>query len=173
MADGATATLFVLRQEDEALSGVVTEDAGGITRFGIAKRWHPELADTDFYTCPAAEAQARATQIYQSQYWAPIQGDLISAQYPANRLLSFAVNMGIETALLLLQQSLNAFDARLALDGEAGPATIGALNAIYAGQGRALMIQWRNILAAHYQAIVAANPARAGELKGWLNRVKA
>ena len=36
---------FVLKQEDSTLSGVITNetgDAGGLTRFGLCAKWHPE-----------------------------------------------------------------------------------------------------------------------------------
>jgi type VI secretion system secreted protein VgrG len=173
MADAETAISFVMLQEDETLSGKVTDDAGGKTRLGIAEKFHPVLAMTDFYTCPVAEALPIARKMYLTGYWAPMNGNPITSQDLANRLLSFCINMGTETAVMILQQSLNTFGGCLAVDGEPGPATIAAINSVCAAQEAALMTEWRNRLSQHYQAIVAANPAQAGELKGWLNRVAA
>lgn len=172
MADAEIAIDFVMPEEDGTGSGVETRDAGGRTRYGIAEKYHPELTPTGFFdVMPAPQALALARQTMLNGYWAPINGDRIADQYPANRLLSFAVNMGVETAVMLLQQSLNTFGVRLAVDGEPGPQTIAALNATYAAQSATLMARWRAALTAHYQAIVAANPGQGEYLKGWLARV--
>lgn len=174
MADAKTAVDFVMLQEDSTLSGKLTVDRGGRTRFGIAEKYHPELTATGFYgAMPNPQAQAIAEETMELAYWDHMDGGAIVSQYFANRLLSFCVNEGTETTVLLLQKSLNALGARLAVDGEPGPETVAAINSACAAQQAALMVQWRDTLTAHYRAIAEANPAQAGELKGWLNRVAA
>ena len=53
MSDINIATLYVLKNEDSHLSGVVTTDQGGMTRFGIAQRFHPDL-NADVLRCPVS-----------------------------------------------------------------------------------------------------------------------
>jgi lysozyme family protein len=173
MADAKTAIEFVLRQEDSTLSGKVTDDAGGRTRFGIAERWHPVLGMAGFYTCPAPEAQATAESMYESGYWLPLNAASVSSQEFANRLLSFAVNLGTHKAVTILQQCLAALGHAIGVDGDPGPSTISALNAQLVAGEAALMTEWRDSLTIFYQRVVTANPAQGKYLQGWLNRVKA
>lgn len=173
MADSKIAIEFVMREEDETLSGVITEDAGGRTRFGIAERWHPEVTATGFYEASTVVAMAQAEAIYQDGYWVPMNGGDIISQYVANRVLSFCINEGNHTAVTLLQQSLVTLGAPIGIDGDPGPATIAALNAQTSANEAALMMEWRRRLAAFYIRKAAVSPSQARELAGWLNRVKA
>jgi len=43
MADFKKAIEFVLRHEDAKLSGAVTHDSGGTTKFGISQKAHPNI----------------------------------------------------------------------------------------------------------------------------------
>lgn len=173
MADAKTAIEFVLKQEDATLSGKVTVDAGGRTRYGIAERWHPELTMDAFYDGPPGPALLVATALYQSDYWAPLNGDAVNSQDFADRYLSFAVNLGLHQAVKLLQQSLMALGHAIGVDGDPGPSTISALNAQLVAGEAALMSEWRDSLTIFYQRVVTANPAQGKYLQGWLNRVKA
>src|SRR5438045_9393302 len=92
MANFEEALVFVLRNEDPHLSGVVTEDSGGRTRFGIAERFHPELGD-EFYSGVLESALVTAGEIYRAEYWQSIHGEEIKAQAIATKLLNMAVNM--------------------------------------------------------------------------------
>ena len=79
MAHFEEALNFVLRNEDPHLTGVVTKDSGGRTRFGIAERFHPELGE-DFYQGPLESALETARELYRSEYWRTIRGDEIQDQ---------------------------------------------------------------------------------------------
>jgi lysozyme family protein len=173
MADAKTAIDFVMRQEDETLSGVITHDAGGRTRFGIAERWNPQITATGFYAAPVAVAMAQAEGVYRNNYWVPVNGDAVQSQYVANRLLSFCVNEGIHGGISILQQSLVALGSSLGIDGDPGPSTLAALNTQTTANEAALMVEWRALLTAFYRRKAAVNPAQAKKLAGWLNRVKA
>jgi lysozyme family protein len=171
MSDVKAAVEFVLRQEDATLSGKVTTDAGGRTRFGIAEKFHPELTSTGFFTAmPVAEALATSESIYQSAYWKPICGDQVASQDVADRILSFAINLGPETAVRLLQQAANALGSKLTDDGGMGPETLSAINSL---NPTMLLATWRGVLDAYYRSIVAAKPSQAEYLDGWLDRVNA
>src|SRR5579872_2531020 len=128
MANFDEAITFVLRNEDPHLSGVVTEDSGGRTRFGIAERFHPDLGD-EFYAGPAEAELETAREIYREDYWRWIQGDEIHDQSVATKLLDMVVNMGIRQAVVLCQRAVNAVaEAELAEDGIFGLRTLVAVN---------------------------------------------
>src|SRR5213082_3193570 len=98
MANFEEALVFVLRNEDPHLSGIVTEDSGGRTRFGIAERFHPELGEEFYFGWTDAALEA-ARDIYRLEYWRAIRGDGILDQRIATKMLDMAVNMGVRQAI--------------------------------------------------------------------------
>jgi lysozyme family protein len=128
-------------------------DPGGETNFGISKRDHPELNIKDLTV-----GQAKA--IYHDEYWKPWM-DEISSQLVANKVFDMGVNMGIGTAVKLLQRILG-----LTEDGIFGAHTLAAVN----NAGDSLLDPYKAVLVAHYEAIAAARPAESKFLQGWLNR---
>jgi len=81
VSDPNAAIRFVLKQEDSTLSGVITNesgDAGGLTRFGLCAKWHPELVAAGFYdvTMDTATALPLAETAYQTA-----SGAMYSAAY--------------------------------------------------------------------------------------------
>jgi lysozyme family protein len=164
------ALAFVLRNEDPHSSGVVTEDSGGRTRFGIAERFHPDLGDS-FYTEPADKALDVARAIYRSEYWKPIRGDEIRDQQVATKMLDMAVNMGVRQAIVLCQRALNECAAlQLAEDGVLGSRTMAAINRC---DPLVLLIHLREMCAAFYQHLAAVRPEMQEYLRGWLTRARA
>src|SRR6185437_13795 len=142
MANFDDALAFVLRNEDPHLSGIVTEDSGGRTRFGIAGRSHPELGG-GFYFGPAEEALATARAIYRTEYWRPMHGDAIDDQSVAAKLFDMAVNMGVRQAVMLCQRAVSAVAAlRLVEDGIPGSRTLDAVNR---ANPEALLAQLREV----------------------------
>ncbi|HKR32163.1 MAG TPA: glycosyl hydrolase 108 family protein [Terriglobales bacterium] len=170
MANFDEALVFVLRNEDPHLSGVLTEDSGGRTRFGIAERFHPDLGD-DFYTGPPEAALRTAREIYRSEYWKPICGDEIEDQRVAAKLLDMAVNMGVRQAIVLCQRAVNASATfHLDEDGALGEQTLAAINEC---DPALLVIHLREISEDFYQQVAAKRPASQQYLRGWLARAKA
>ena len=169
MAEFEKAITFVLRHEDFHLTGVVTEDAGGSTRFGIAERFHPELGD-EFYKGSAESALKVAREIYRSNYWQPIHGDEIDDQAVAKKILDMAVNMGVRQTIVLCQRALNAMGSQLRDDGVCGARTLAAINAANAALLSAYL---REACEGFYQHVVSVRPEAQQYLRGWLIRARA
>ena len=88
-------------------------DPGGETKFGIAKRSHPDI---DIANLTLDQART----IYLTDYWQPIRGDDLPAAL-AVLLFDAAVNQGPKTAVQLLQRAVGTI-----ADGVVGPATLAA-----------------------------------------------
>lgn len=166
MADERAAVDEVLQQEDSTLSGVVTTDAGGRTRFGIAEKYHPWIAATGFYdTMTKDEALGAALVVYTYFYCIPLQITAIANQAVANKLLSLVVNVDFPDPVKWLQEAVGALP-----DGLMGPATIAAVNK--ADSQKALdALKQQAVL--FYRADVAAHPEKEPYLQGWINRALA
>lgn len=169
MANFEEAITFVLRNEDPHLSGVVTEDSGGRTRFGIAERFHPELGD-EFYNSPAEAALEAARAIYRRQYWEAIRGDEIRDQKVATKLLDMAVNMGVRQAIVLCQRAVNSIIERfIAEDGVLGTQTLANLNA---SDPSLLLARLREACGTFYQHLATVRPEAQQYLRGWMTRAR-
>jgi lysozyme family protein len=144
-------------------------DPGGATNFGIIQReldrWngaHPELAFPGSVKDLSLE-QAKA--IYRMNYW---RWDGIADAALAVKLFDIGVNCGTGTSVKLLQKAIDTLvDPPIPVDGQLGPATLGAANAQPPG---ALMQALCQAQAQYYQAIVDRNPSQSVFLKGWLTR---
>lgn len=167
MADVKQAIDFVLRLEDAALSGVITETPDGKrTRFGIDENFHPELTNCLFYTSMGSVAALKiAESIYSRDYAGPLCIAEIADQDVANHLLSLGVNCGIVTAAKMLQNVLGVQG-----DGRIGPITLDALDRAEPTQVLAAL---RDAAIAHYVALAKENPAFDRYLTGWINRAEA
>jgi lysozyme family protein len=169
MANFETALTLVLRHEDAKLSGIVTEDSGGRTRFGIAERFHPQLGNA-FYCGTKDTALEIASEIYRRDYWDAIQGEEIASQQVASKLLDMAVNMGMRQAAVLCQRAVNAVIAtRIVEDGAIGGRTILAINSC---EPQSLIDHLREASAGFYRHIANVRPDAAQYLRGWLARAQ-
>ena len=170
MANFEEAITFVLRNEDPHLSGVVTEDSGGRTRFGIAARFHLELGD-EFYNGPADAALEAARAIYRRQYWEAIRGDEIRDQKVATKLLDMAVNMGVRQAVVLCQRAVNStMEVHLVEDGIIGTQTMAKMNE---ADPSLLLVHLREACGNFYQHLAAVRPEAQQYLRGWMTRARA
>jgi lysozyme family protein len=169
MADFKPAFLFTLQHEDLTRSGKVTVDAGGRTRFGIAEKFHPDLPD-EFFTGPAEDARAQAEKVEEREYWDTLRLAEVENQNVANKLFDMGVNMGVRQAAVYAQRAVNSQSQQLTEDGNIGPKSLAAINAIDPQTFYGLLCQFS---AAHYRHVAANNPAQAVNLAGWLKRASA
>lgn len=166
MANVRTAIDYVLRFEDPALSGVVTTDSGGRTRFGIAERFHPELTNCLFYSSMGTTAALTiAVRIYSDSYAAPLCIEDIQDQDIANKLLSLGVNCGVRTASKRLQEALEVNG-----DGRIGPITLDALDK---ANPKLVLSRLKELAVEHYEELVREDPSLAIYRNGWLARARA
>ena len=165
MADFKKAIEFVLKHEDAKLSGEITHDSGGTTKFGISHKAHPNV---DVENLSLMEAE----EIYRNDYWSKICGDEIRDDEVAAKLLDMAVNMGSHQAVLLCQRALNVLALHQALkeDGVLGVMTVAALNA---ADPQLFLAVLRSFCEEFYRHIAAVNPEYHRYLHGWLLRANA
>lgn len=166
MADLNAAVTYVLKNEDRKLSGVVTTDRGGKTRFGVAQKFHPNLDET-FYTCPKEDGLAWADKIYAQEYAAPLKLQDVKSQPIANKLLDVAINCGVPVAAKFAQTGVCNLGQHVEIDKKVGPATITALNAVDAN---ALMTQLIVLSQNYYREIAIKLHASPNEIASWLTR---
>jgi type VI secretion system secreted protein VgrG len=164
---------FVLRQEDSTLSGVVTNtpaDRGGLTRFGITAKWHPDLLASGFFQTNRDEALAIAEEVYGGEYIPHLNLAAINRTAVAAAILSFAVVEGAGRAVLILQRVLTSLGFPLVQDGSVGPKTITAINA---ADPVNLVYRLVGAQREYFREIVATDPTQEKWLKGWINRANA
>lgn len=116
-------------------------DPGGATNHGITERVARENGyEGDMRELP----QARAEQIYASRYVQIPQFDRIVARSPAagHKLVDIGVNTGQARAARWLQEALNQLSRggrdypRVDVDGQIGPQTLAAYQALERKRGR-------------------------------------
>lgn len=164
MADFNQAFNYLMKWEDDGLTGRVTEDDGGRTRFGIAEVYHPELTPQGFFDLlPNAEALMLARDTYERGEWHLLSGDQLQSQPLANKLLSLGVDLGVVTVIRWAQDC-----AEVVVDGHAGPLTVRAWNIQAPAVFRCLSLDAE----AHYRQRVEERPHLSVDLKGWLARAQ-
>lgn len=94
MANFLTAAALVV--DEEGKINDTPGDPGGLTKYGIAQNYNPDV-DVKNLTLDGALA------IYKAGYW---RFDGVKDQRLANLLFSEAINLGLETAVKLFQESM-------------------------------------------------------------------
>ena len=171
MANWKVSFDWMMDSEDPARAYAVVPDAppGAFAVSGINSAAFPG----EFEAIAALAQNERALaveQFYERNFWnqwfAQIDSDEV-----AKRVFDMAVNGGAGTSTRLLQQAVNSFHVGnpLETDGEWGPATVAAVNAV---NPLTLVAAFQQTRCAYYECIVAKNPADARYLDGWLARAK-
>jgi lysozyme family protein len=167
MANFNLAFTFVMGLEDSSGTGQITQDADGLTRWGLLDKYQPDLVQAGFYTNKVSgpQALAMAKPIYQAQYWDPILGDEITDDEVAAQIFSIAVNDGVTESTKLAQGV-----AEVRQDGVFGNDTLSAVNAMDPDE----FIEEFNAAAQdYYEEIAEDDPAKEVDLQGWINRLNA
>ena len=138
-------------------------DRGGATNKGIT------LATAQRHGISTVEdlrqiTDEKVAQVYRADYW---RFDGLDEDRVAMKIFDMAVNMGLRSAVRMVQAQLNALGAGLAEDGIWGPTTEGSVNAVEPNHFLALLVE---ASVGHYRAIVARRPESGKFLLGWLAR---
>jgi lysozyme family protein len=129
-----------------------SDDPGGLTKFGIDQRSHPNV-DIRGLTRDIAAA------IYHRDYWLPVRAHELPA--PVGEIVfDIAVNSGKARAVKWLQEFLG-----VKTDGFIGPVTLATAHKADSTDLSGKLIARR---AAFYRSIARGRKAKF--LKGWLNR---
>ena len=130
-------------------------DLGGETKYGITKRFYPDLDIKNLTTEDAKE-------IYKKDYW-----DKGRVESLPNNLwhifFDMSINMGRKTAVKILQRAAVNKGKKIAVDGGLGPATIKALKGIEKERVQAYRVKY-------YTDLVNAKPEQEKFLFGWFKR---
>lgn len=174
MADVKQTVDFVIRQEDQKLEGKITNtasDRGGLTRWGLTQRWHPELVESGFFTTmDRDDSFALAETTYEKVYSGPLFLSKLYNQVAATALLSFSVLEGNLEAITLFQKALVSLGAKIAVDGIMGSETVSWANAAKAGPLVSTLIALQK---AYFATIARNAPSQAKFVAGWGNRADA
>jgi len=141
--------------EVEGIESDDPEDKGGLTRFGIAQNYNP---DVDVAQLTRDQAALR----YLTNYFYPANCE----DYPrpiAIAVFDAAVNHGPVTAIKLLQAAL-----RVTTDGLIGPITIAAIEARDSQQ---LLVNFLSHRALRYHEIAVNEPSQTRFIRGWMRRL--
>jgi lysozyme family protein len=148
---------FVLKWETVYRKGVAVAtsdpaDPGGLTKFGIDQRSHPNVNIRDL-------TKDQAAAIYHRDYWLPVRAHELPS--PVGEVVfDIAVNNGKSRATRWLQGALGVES-----DGFIGPVTLAAAQKADAPEIAAMLLARRS---GFYRRI--ARGAKSKFLKGWLNR---
>jgi lysozyme family protein len=143
-------------------------DKGGLTKYGISQKAFPKL-DIRNLTLEGAK------KIYCDNYWKTANMNLdLFDEKTAIELFDIAVNMGVGTAAIKLQEALNLMNRNqkdfpdLKIDGDAGTNTMNA----YAKVRKEILFKVLNGLQfMRYVSIVERNPVQEEFFNGWMKRV--
>lgn len=131
------------------------DDAGGETKYGVAKNANPDL---DIVSMDWEDAKA----VYYKRYWLAGSCDQMPSRLA---VLHFdgCVNHGIKKASMFLQRAVGTSP-----DGEIGPATLAKVAAVDELQTCNTVCDFREQF---YRDIVANKPTQSKYLNGWLRRI--
>ena len=125
----------IIEQVLEHEGGYVNDpkDLGGETKYGITKRFYPDIDIKNL-------TKEQAKQIYKKDYWDKNRVESLP-QAMWHIFFDMCVNMGRGTAVKILQRAANSKGKNIGVDGGLGPATIKALKGILDEQKD---LKWRD-----------------------------
>ena len=131
------------------------KDLGGETKYGITKRFYP---DVDIKNLTIEQA----TDIYKSDYWDKNKVESLP-QNLWHIYFDMCVNMGKRIAVKVLQRAAVNKGRDIEVDGGLGPMTIGALKGVELDRVRAFRVKY-------YVDLITAKPEQEKFYLGWFRR---
>ena len=133
------------------------KDLGGETKYGITKRFYP---DVDIKNLTKEDAK----KIYYDDYWVKNK----VPQLPDNLkyiYFDMCINQGRGTAVRGIQRAVNSKGVALEVDGGLGPMTLKAINKYKPCDNRVRCYRLK-----HYYDLVNKRPEQEKFLFGWFRR---
>jgi lysozyme family protein len=168
LANFDKAFLFLMRNEDASLSGRITVDTGGKTRYGISQHAYPN-EDIDNLTLD------RAKFLCKHDYWDKCSLDALNGQDVANKILDMVFNMGEGTPGRMVQVLAVLLGAQIAVDGNIGPGTIAEINEVLKipQADTCILFGLRLLQLYHYAELLHKDPKTYTQFwKGYVARAK-
>ena len=131
------------------------KDLGGETKYGITKRFYPDI---DIKNLTIEQAK----DIYKSDYWDRNKVESLP-QNLWHIYFDMCVNMGKRTAVKVLQRAAVNKGKNIEVDGGLGPMTIGALKGVELDRVRAFRVKY-------YVDLITARPEQEKFYLGWFRR---
>ena len=131
------------------------KDLGGETKYGITKRFYP---DVDIKNLTIEQA----TEIYKKDYWDKNRVESLP-QNLWHIYFDMCVNMGKRTAVKVLQRAAVNRGRNIEVDGGLGPMTIKALKGVEIDRVRAYRVKF-------YVDLITAKPEQEKFFLGWFRR---
>jgi len=131
------------------------DDPGGETKYGIAKRYNP---DVDIANLTKEEA----ARIYYDRYWKPSKADKLPEQLQ-EIYFDMVVNPGPYAAIKILQHACRNRGFNIAADGKLGPKTLRACQKLEPDRLRAFRVLY-------YAERVIKKPVKVKSYFGWFKR---
>lgn len=132
-------------------------DPGGLTKYGIAKKYYPDLDIKNI-------TRNQAIEIYFKDYWKPMNLLDIYDENLVLQIFDMGVNAGKRSAIKIIQRIVDA-----QADGIIGPETLGLVNN-YEGD---LVDLYRQERKKYYFTLARRKPQMQVFLKGWIRRIDA
>lgn len=148
---------YAVEQTLLAEGGAITTDhdwdPGGLTKYGITQKNHPEVDVRNL-------TKEQAVDIYYRKYWLAPGIHRLDSKYVAAEVFDTAVNMGPVAAAKIAQQAVNflSFPDVLTVDGRIGPASAEAINKLSKKHELALVIALNTFQGIRYVQICRDNP---------------
>jgi len=147
----------------------VPGDKGGMTYAGISRRHWPDWEGWKYIDVDMGSfhhsAQRCVEKFYHLKFWSLVGGNLIDYDSIAYSIYDFAVNVGVKTAVKMIQKCLG-----VKADGVMGPITLSYINSEL--DPDILMTEFSRRKEDRYIAICRKDPTQLKFLQGWINRTR-
>jgi lysozyme family protein len=144
------------------------DDPGGLTKFGISQKQHPNI-DVKNLTLEDAK------EIYYRDYWKKIKCDMICSINPKIAIIVFDTHVNTGRGIKLLQQTIKQFPTspfnQISIDGIYGNQTHTLLKDLNQIAPNYIIYNYLINRIFYYNYISRKNPKLKKFLSGWINRV--
>ena len=147
----------IIEQVLEHEGGYVNDpdDSGGETKYGIAKKFNPDVDIKNL-------TREGAKEIYYEQYWKPSKADKVPDRLK-HIYFDMVVNFGKSGAVKVLQQAAVSKGHNISVDGGIGPNTLKAIQNVETDRVRSYRVL-------KFARIVINKPTQEKFWLGWFRR---